>query len=162
MAELVHIAGLKELAAALHELPIAMARKQMAGPVSKGAALIRDEARRLAPVYHGEVSEGHPPPGTLKKAIVMKRERADTKAEVVARFIVAVRSGKKFQHVGKKGTNLDAYYWKFVEFGTSKMAARPFLRPAFEQEKGRALEVIVAGLRRGLEDEATRLAWGRR
>lgn len=31
-----------------------------------------------------------------------------------------------------------AYYGHFVEFGTSKMAARPFLRPAYEAAKGRA------------------------
>lgn len=33
------------------------------------------------------------------------------------------------------GARTVAYYWKFVEFGTVKMAARPFLRPAAEALK---------------------------
>lgn len=32
-------------------------------------------------------------------------------------------------------TSKDAYYWRHVEFGTSRMAARPFFRPAAEQER---------------------------
>ncbi len=29
---------------------------------------------------------------------------------------------------------IDAYYWRFVEYGTVKMSARPFIRPARELE----------------------------
>lgn len=29
----------------------------------------------------------------------------------------------------------DAFYWRFVEFGTRNMAARPFFRPAAEDER---------------------------
>jgi HK97 gp10 family phage protein len=32
-------------------------------------------------------------------------------------------------------TDADAYYWRFVEFGTINMAARPFFRPAAEEER---------------------------
>ena len=31
--------------------------------------------------------------------------------------------------------NRAAYYWRYVEFGTRNMAARPFFRPAAEQER---------------------------
>jgi HK97 gp10 family phage protein len=30
--------------------------------------------------------------------------------------------------------NGDAFYWRFLEYGTVKMAARPFARPAAEEE----------------------------
>lgn len=161
MADLVHVKGLKELATALQQLPIAVARKQMAGPVSKGARLVRDAARNKAPVYTGDVSKGHPAPGTLRKSILMKRVMADTKSDVIARFIVTVRRGKKYQSMGKKGVNLDAFYWWFVENGTRNMEARPFLRPAFEQEKFRALNVIAEGLRQGVDTEAKNYSWGK-
>lgn len=29
-----------------------------------------------------------------------------------------------------------AYYWRFIEFGTRRMAARPFIRPSAEAESG--------------------------
>jgi HK97 gp10 family phage protein len=58
-------------------------------------------------------------------------------------FFVGVRQGKKYRKQGKKGDkSQDAYYWKFVEFGTSKMSARPFLRPAFEASKLQAVDRI--------------------
>jgi len=54
---------------------------------------------------------------------------------------VSVRAGKRYRK-----RDVDAYYWRFVEFGTAKMAARPFMRPAFEAKKGDALEAIKGRL----------------
>lgn len=34
----------------------------------------------------------------------------------------------------------EAFYWRFVEFGTKHMAARPFFRPAAEQERNTFIE----------------------
>ena len=47
------------------------------------------------------------------------------------------------------GANVEsqAAYSKALEFGTSKMAARPFLFPAFERLKPRILEQIAKALR---------------
>lgn len=38
----------------------------------------------------------------------------------------------------------DAFYARFVEFGTSKMPARPFLRPAFDAVQNKALQAVNA------------------
>lgn len=35
-----------------------------------------------------------------------------------------------------------AYYLRFVEFGTSKMAAQPFLRPSYEAKKTAAAQAV--------------------
>ena len=40
----------------------------------------------------------------------------------------------------------DPYYWRFVEFGTSKMPAKPFLRPAFTAKKEQASREIIMTL----------------
>jgi HK97 gp10 family phage protein len=140
MADLVHVSGLAELSAALRELPGRIGRNVLRGAVAAGAAEIRKAAMTTAPVYTGEVSKGHPPPGTLRRALYQKqiRELSNDQAQV---FFVGVRQGKKYRNQGKKkNLSQDAYYWRFVEFGTSKMAARPFLRPAFEQAKMVAVE----------------------
>ena len=37
----------------------------------------------------------------------------------------------------------DAYYWRFVEFGTVKLAARPFIRPSAEREQAPMIKRIA-------------------
>ena len=39
-----------------------------------------------------------------------------------------------------------AFYGRFVEFGTAKMAAKPFLRPAFDAAQPRAVAAVNAVL----------------
>jgi HK97 gp10 family phage protein len=36
---------------------------------------------------------------------------------------------------GRVGVGAEAYYWRFVEFGTVGRSARPFFRPAAEEER---------------------------
>jgi len=131
MAE-VKLTGFKELADALRELGPRVARNALRSSVSAGAAVIRNDARNRAPVDTGE----------MKKDIQIKRER-DAQGEMSAKYSVFVRSGKKSRLSGKsRDVQKDSFYWRFVEFGTSKMAAQPFLRPAFEAKKEDAIKAI--------------------
>jgi HK97 gp10 family phage protein len=63
------------------------------------------------------------------------------------------RFNRRKQRVGKN-YDVDApeFYWKFHEFGTVKMRARPFLVPAFEMTKRQSPETmrteIIAGMAR--------------
>ena len=93
---------------------IAKAQKQLAAierniplampEATKAAAeLMRDRAKELAPVGTG----------ALRNSI--KSEEEERTAKSVAYVVFA----------GK-------FYAPFLEFGTSKMAARPFMRPAFD------------------------------
>lgn len=155
----VNVAGLKELNAALSQLPDRIARNVLRGATAAGAAVIRKEARIRAPQYLGEVAQGHPPPGTLKKSLYQKqiRELSSVLKQV---FYVGVRTGKKLKD--KAGRSLDAYYWRFVEFGSQKMSAKPFLRPAFEAKKLEAIEAIKKYLAERIPREADKLNKGPR
>jgi len=132
----VNITGLKELQQALNQLPLEIQKRPLRSAVSAGAKVIVDEAKRLAP--QGET-------GNLRKALYRYRSRSQS-SRGQETFLVGVRKGKKnyvdsaknrrLNRVGKKYTvEGEAYYWRFIEFGTSKMPARPFLRPAFESKK---------------------------
>lgn len=156
MAEFVNISGLRELQAALKELPDRVAKNALRASVYAGAKIVRDDAKQRAPIFTGPVSQGHPPPGTLKKAVIMK-QIPEQSGKFRQTFYVAVRHGKKYQKVGKKEINRDAFYWRFVEFGTANMAARPFMRPAFESQKLAAVEAIKAKLADRIEEEAQKL-----
>ena len=149
--------GLDKLSAALRELPARIGRNVLRGSVAAAAAMVRVEVWNKAPVHEGEVSRGHPPPGTLRRAIYQKQiaELSSLQRQV---FYVGVRHGKKYQNQGKHGNlSQDAYYWRFVEFGTSKMVARPFLRPAFEAKKSQAVDALRDYLVERIPNEVSKL-----
>ena len=117
-----HIAGLDALRKGLLELPDRLATNSLQNAVGAGAAIIRDHARGIAPVYHGDVAKGHPPPGTLKRSIIVKKiPELSTYYRKV--WFVTVRRGKEYRGQGKGGRlSQDAYYWSWVEFGHYQVA----------------------------------------
>ena len=154
----VNITGLKELQQALNQLPLEIQKRPLRSAVSAGAKVIVDEAKRLAP--QGET-------GNLRKALYRYRSRSQS-SRGQETFLVGVRKGKKnyvdsaknrrLNRVGKKYTvEGEAFYWRFVEFGTSKMPARPFLRPAFESKKNQAVETIKNRLAVAIENTAKKM-----
>lgn len=153
----VEIQGLKELGEALRALPERAARNTARGATAAAAAVIRDEAKVKAPYFTGSVAQGHPPPGTLRRSIILK-QIPELSGPLKQMFYVTVRHGKKYQKQGKKGNlSQDAYYWRFVEFGTENMAAKPFLRPAFEAKKLEAVTAFETYLKTRLAKEVDKL-----
>jgi HK97 gp10 family phage protein len=138
MASSSNLTGFKELAAALRQLPQRVAKNGLRAAVGAGAAVIRKEARVRAPKDTGEMT----------KDIQIKRERDTSGGDTfTARYSVFVLTGKKSRLKGKRrDVQRDSYYWRFVEFGTSKMPARPFMRPAYETKKEDAVKAIGAKL----------------
>jgi HK97 gp10 family phage protein len=149
MAETQNLTGFKELAAALRELPQRVAKNGLRSAVGAGAAVIRKEARVRAPKKTGEMA----------KDIQIKRERDTQGGDLfIARYSVFVLSGKKSRLKGKKrNVQRDSFYWKFVELGTSKMAARPFMRPAYEAKKEEAVKTIGEKLDQRIQAAAREL-----
>ena len=158
MVDLKNVQGLRELQAALKELPAGIARNVLRGSVNAGATVIRKEAASRAPVSTGPKGADQSPPGTLKRSVYQKQIR-ELSNLVKQTFYVGVRQGKQYRNQGKKGNlSQDAFYARFVEFGTVKMAARPFLRPAFEAKKGEAVDAIKVYLERRIPEEVAKLA----
>jgi HK97 gp10 family phage protein len=146
--DMMNLTGFKELAAALRELGPRVAKNSLRRAVSAGSTVIKDDARARAPKDTGEMA----------KDILVKRER-DTKGEMSAKYSVFVLTGKKSRLKGKgRNVSRDSFYWRFVEFGTSKMAAQPFMRPAFESRKEEAVKVIGEKLDEGIQKAARELA----
>lgn len=64
---------------------------------------------------------------------------------------VKTQEGIKYVEVGPtRGDNSEFFYAKFLEFGTSKMSARPFMGPAATESQGEVIEAMKAQLRAGL------------
>lgn len=143
-----NLTGFRELAAALRELGPRIAKNTLRRSVSAGAQVIRDDAKARAPVDTGE----------MRKDIKIKRER-DVRGETSAKYSVFVLSGKKSRMSGRaRNVDKDSFFWKFLEFGTSKMAAKSFMRPAFEANKEEAVKIIGEKLDEGIQKAARELA----
>lgn len=129
------VEGLAELERKMHQLGQKLGRRALRASTNAGIQVIKKEARSLAPVRTGRLS---------KKAIYVKRSRRQSSATRET-YILGVRLGRKEQQKGR-----DAFYWFYLEFGTIKMAARPFLRPAFEKKKYEAIEKFKEKMRERL------------
>lgn len=65
---------------------------------------------------------------------------------------VKKKEGVKYILVGvDKSDNSKIFYGKFLEFGTSKISARPFLQPAYEKNRGQIQKTIAETLKEGLK-----------
>jgi HK97 gp10 family phage protein len=121
--------GIAELERELKKLDDKIARKYNRRAVMNGARVLRDKVKSLCPVGTVEHWIGlkkygiKAKPGNLKKSIDVKELRVKDPRSAVA--IVGPRAGR--------GQTYDGFYGKWVERGTVKMAARPFLQPALIQ-----------------------------
>lgn len=132
--------GGAEIAQNLALLQVKMRKKIMRGAAVGGAAVVKKRAKEIAK------SKGIDDTGATIRNIAGKVEKSTS--EDYLQINIGVRHGKPKR--GAKNQD-DPFYWRFHEFGTSKQAARPFIRPAFEESAERVLEVIGDRLRAGIE-----------
>lgn len=169
------VAGFDAIRNGLLQLPDRLATNSLASAVNAGAAVIRDAARDKAPLYTGDVSQGHPPAGTLRRSIIVKAIRELSTYYSKTAF-VTVRRGKKYAKQGKKGNlSQDAFYWRWVEFGHYYVPhgqaksrrknsaagvfipAQPFMRPAYDAKKSAAVDAIKQRLLERIQQHAAEM-----
>lgn len=165
------VSGLADLEAALLELSNAVAGQLLYNALMQAAIPIQDTAIAMAPQSDkphyrykrkgkriSRRGSGQPAasqtvekilvqPGNLRRSIVRKRLKGRKYAELTG--------GEAFVGVSWQG---DAYYGRFLEFGTSTVAARPFLRPAFDARSAEALGIFMDRLRQNIERARRRAA----
>lgn len=156
------VEGLDEVVRMLQRLPPELVSRR-GGPVLrsllKAGRVIRDQAKRnVAQITQGSVVST----GALRRAIVVTRGRKppDSHGE---RVIILVR---KSRSPGRSRTGVPERYGLFVEGGTKKrgggvrMAARPWLAPAFLSKRVEAVEVFRRDILQRVSALAERLVRG--
>lgn len=136
----VKVEGLKEIYAALRDLPKATAKNTIRRVLKKRAQPIADQAGSAAPVEWGD----------LKKSIVVstkltKRQRAKyRKASSNDVDVFVGPSALPQAHL--------------QEFGTSKEPAQPYMRPAWDKNKSGLLEGLADDMWKEIEKSVARMA----
>lgn len=160
------IHGFKEMESALKDLRKEMGGKEgnlVAKAMMKGAYPVWREAQARAP--SSEDGGKYTPvkqlksgkwkqdwkalSGNLRKSI--KRKRLPNPRYLSEIVGIGVEQG------GTRENPTGAYYGKFVEFGTVKMAAQPFLRPALESNRAVFIQVFGDELGRGIAREGAKI-----
>lgn len=112
-ADQVRIDGLDDLKRKFAALPRAMRVRVLRNALTAGARVIRDYAKRNAPVLRTPETP-YRAKGTLKKAIRVRTSKRDRAARDVGVF-VNVKPLPKGQGGAKNPR--DPYYWRWQEFG---------------------------------------------
>ena len=134
MAEVDVKVDMGDLLKKLRKLPEKVQKKVLVGAVRAGAKPIIKEARRIVPKRTGN----------LAKSIGVNKRRSKG---TIVHFSVSPRRGGKY----------DGYYGHFVEFGTKKMAPRPFMRTAFENKGEESIDAVRAYMKKRIEKEIEKL-----
>lgn len=131
----VRVTGLKDVTRALSTLSKETVGKGARGPVAKATRQTLAPVRKSAVAKAPEGMEGvtSDDPGRLKRNIGLRRITKPTEyglrnGEI---YEVFVRSSRN----KPKDDKNNAWYWHFVEFGTSKQPPQQFLRPALDESR---------------------------
>jgi len=137
----IKIEGLEGLVKSFNLLP-GETNKVIRRTMSAAIATVRTAAREAAPKaeksftrhFRSTGTRVEIKPGTLRKAIKSKAKQARGNRN---RFegVLTVDEGSQ--------DSRDAFYWRFVEFGTKDQPARPFIRPAAQDAENK-IEGIVS------------------
>lgn len=126
---------LERLNKRLQALVEKVGKKAMRGAARKAMTKVRNDVKAAAPE---DLNDDDNVKIKTSVALITKW-KADT-----LYVKVGIRGGAK--------KNPDTpYYFRMVEFGTSKMAARPFMRPALESNAQQIMDTVVQELNRALD-----------
>lgn len=136
----VEVTGFEQLQKALEQFPKNVQVNICVGANRAAASAIAKSAKQKAPVRTG----------ALKRSIkVIKRKTAD---KSVVKHVVSAGGKIKWSAKGEKH-QAHPYYAFMVEFGTSKMAPEPFMRPAFEEQGPDAIKHYKAYAAKRIDKE---------
>ena len=113
-----------------------------------GAQLIRGEAIK-------SIQSGSKTGRTYKRYNPTRTHRASAPGEAPASYTGNLVSNIMVQEKGDSiEVQSNAEYSKFLEYGTSKMEARPFLFPAYEMSREKIVQAIFKKVSQTIQDLA--------
>ncbi|NJC06516.1 HK97 gp10 family phage protein [Sphingomonas kaistensis] len=143
--------------AVLQELPRATQRTTLKKAAKQALQPTFEQAKSSAPVLTGQLRDSIFMDIRLDDPEYRARARASFKAKGHARGVKKTKGGGNVVASIRVGGR-QAFHAPFVEFGTVKMAADPFLRPAFDANADKMVESLRASLEVEVRKAAVRRA----
>ena len=143
------VIGLDRLKRRMTQTIPAHVEKATVAAMEQSAEEIVAMMKRLVPVDSGALRDsigwtwGQAPNG----AMVLGMSKA---AGGTGRKVITIYAGTRDKKLG----DLDAFYVRFVEFGTHKMTAQPFFFPSYRALRKRARGRITRQMRKAIRDGA--------
>ncbi|WP_343463009.1 HK97-gp10 family putative phage morphogenesis protein [Pantoea sp.] len=139
--------GLLDISSDLEALSKSQSRKVLRDATRSAATVVKDEAVRRAPVRTGK----------LAKNIVVMTQRLRN-GDIASGIHIRGRNPRTGNSDNKMKTkdSRNAFYWRFVELGTSNMAAVPFIRPAYDARQEEAVRVAFDTAYRAIDEALTK------
>jgi HK97 gp10 family phage protein len=138
------VKGIKELELRLRSIGPKLAKKTMRGALRAVGKFWVEDVKGRVPVDTGDLQSSI--------AGTVRIRRAGKGA--IGTVTVGPRFDKKSTNRPGDMSQSPGVYGQFVEFGTDKMAAQPFLRPAFDATADRVIELFAEKMREGLAEVA--------
>ena len=117
--------------------------------------VLRDATRSGAEVFRQEIVDNAPErTGKLKKNVVVVTQKARRRGDISSGVHIRgvnPRTGNS-DNTMKTGDPRNAFYWRFVELGTSNMPAHPFVRPAFDTRLEEAESAAIARMNQSIDE----------
>jgi HK97 gp10 family phage protein len=127
----VEVKGLREVGAALKQLPPRLLKRTLIAAVTVAGKVVLDELHQTVPVRTGR----------LAASLTLSRPR--TRRGSIGILV---------------GPSKEGFYAKFLEWGTSELAPRPFMRPALDGAADEAIDAFAARAGRDLPDDVRAVA----
>jgi HK97 gp10 family phage protein len=139
----VKVSGVYQLKQRLSALQTAVRDRGMKKAVRAGAEKIADKARENAKRIDNPAT-----PESIPLNIAVQFAPKMSRANYGVAYRIGVMGGARAEYVKRKLTGKtlpggETFYWRFLEFGTSKMPARPFLRPAIDRAEVAGEEIAT-------------------
>ena len=135
--------GLLDISRDMEVLSKAENKKVLRDGTRAGAEVLKEEVIKRAPERTGK----------LKRNVVVVTKRGSRNV---------ISSGVHIRGVNPETGNSDntmkasnrrnAFYWRFVELGTSNMPAHPFVRPAFDARQEEATRAVIARMNKAIDE----------
>lgn len=141
----IQVQGFAELEATLRSLSEEVAYKSLKKGSMAGAEVFRKEASARAPVGPDHTIKHGKKAGSMAKHLfqsIFKKIVRDKKS-----IFDGFTTGSVWVKIGWRKK---AFWGMFNEFGTSKMAANPFMRPAFDTKRREALDKFIEQVKAGI------------
>jgi HK97 gp10 family phage protein len=147
------ITGTEVIVRRLRQLPERLGRNAMRRALRRGANVIRDIARTNAKAMDDRLTREAIWKNIATQGGGRRRERQE--GGVVMR--VGVLGGARSKGGDPSAPGGDTFYWRFLEFGTSEMPAKPFMRPAIASGAEKAIATTVEAMQTETAKELAKL-----